>query len=133
MVLYADDAPRAVNTVMELIIWTSVVFVIGWVFGNWSAIRTFSHLLNRLGVTSDQLRNLNVETAPKDPEVIQIKIEQIGGSLYAYTADTDSFLAQGSTAEDLVKGILQRLPVGARVICSREQGGDLIASALKNG
>ncbi len=118
---------------MELIIWTSVVFVIGWVLGNWSAIKTFSHMLHRLGVTSDQLKNLNTDRAEPNSEVVEIKIEQIGGSLYAYTADTDSFLAQGSTAEDLVKGILQRLPVGARVICSREQGGDLIASVLKNG
>ena len=64
---------------------------------------------------------------------LNVKIEQIGGSLYAYTVDTDMFLAQGSTAEDLVRGILQRCPKGSRVICSRDQGGELIESAIKNG
>lgn len=136
MVLHPDDAPRTVNTGMELIIWTSVVFVIGWIIGNWSAIKTFSRILHRLGVSDQQLRKLNQEPqseAAEDPSVVQVKIEQMGTSLYAYTADTDTFLAQGSTADDLIKGILARLPAGSRVICSRDQGGDLIESALENG
>lgn len=121
---------------MELIIWTMVSFSLGWVIGNWNAIKTFSRILHKLGVTDQQLRRLNEEprdTAASEPDVVNIKIEQINGSLYAYTADTDTFLAQASTAEDLVRGILNRLPKGSKVICSRDQGGELIESAIKNG
>jgi uncharacterized protein YfcZ (UPF0381/DUF406 family) len=111
-----------------------VSFSLGWVIGNWNAIKTFSRILHKLGVTDQQLRRLNEEprdTAASEPGVVHIKIEQMGESLYAYTVDNDTFLAQGSTAEDLVKGILNRLPKGSRVICSRDQGGELIESALK--
>ena len=121
---------------MELILLTTVVFALGYMIGGWSAIKTFSRILQKLGVTDQQLRKLNEEQTAAVPEdrsntVVQIKIEQIGGALYAYTVDTDTFLAQGTTAEDLVRGILQRLPTGSKVICSREQGGELIESALK--
>lgn len=123
---------------MELILLTTVIFALGYVIGTWSAIKTFSRILQKLGVSDQQLRKLNEEQTAAVPEdrsneVVQIKIEQIGGALYAYTVDTDTFLAQGTTAEDLVRGILQRLPTGSKVICSREQGGELIESALKNG
>lgn len=118
---------------MELIIWTMVSFSLGWVIGNWNAIKTFSRILHRLGVTDQQLKRLNDDSTeiPKDRSVVHIKIEQMGQSLYAYTADNDTFLAQASTAEDLVRGILDRLPKGSKVICSRDQGGELIESALK--
>lgn len=101
--------------------------------GSWSSIQTFSRILAKLGITDQQLRKLNEEpqAASHGDSIIYIKIEKVGESLYAYTADTDTFLAQGSTAEDLVKSMLQRLPTGSKVVCSREQGGDLIESALK--
>lgn len=122
---------------MELVILSISIFILGWVLGNWNAIKTFSRILQRLGVTDQQLKTLHEEVRPEQPEpepgVVRIKIEKIGGALYAYTVDSDSFLAQGSTAEDLLKGIVNRLPVGSRVICSVEHGGDLIESALKNG
>ena len=123
---------------MELILWTTVCFALGYMIGGWSAIKTFSRILHKLGVSDQQLKKLNEsydtpEEAAAVPDVINVKIEQIGGSLYAYTVDTDMFLAQGSTAEDLVRGILQRCPKGSRVICSRDQGGELIESAIKNG
>ena len=123
---------------MELLIWTAITFALGYMIGGWSAIKTFSRILQKLGVSDQQLRRLNEQQQAErehsqDDRVVNIKIEQIGESLYAYTVDTDTFLAQGSTAEDLVRGILQRLPTGSRVICSRDQGGNLIESALKNG
>lgn len=120
---------------MELILFSAIGFALGYVMGGWQAIRTFSSILTKLGVTNEQLLKLNEssEQTTEEDHVVRIKIEEINGSLYAYTADTDTFLAQGSTAEDLVKGILQRLPTGSRVICSRDQGGELIESALKNG
>ena len=120
---------------MELILLTTVAFALGYMLGGWNAIQTFSRILHKLGVTDQQLRKLNESQTAPEPEdrdsVVQIKIEQVGNSLYAYTVDTDTFLAQGSTAEDLVRGLLQRLPKGSKVICSREQGGELIESALK--
>ena len=121
---------------MELIIWTTISFALGWMLGGWNAIKTFSRILHKLGVTDQQLRRLHEEpqdTAARESSVVNIKIEQIGGSLYAYTVENDTFLAQASTAEDLVRGILDRLPKGSKVICSRDQGGELIESAIKNG
>jgi hypothetical protein len=123
---------------MELIFLTTVVFFLGWIMGNWSAIKTFTRILQRLGITDQQLRDLNnsMKQAQPEPEasVIEIKIEQHGACLYAYTVKDDGFMGQGSTAEQLRDEILRRIPKGTRVICSRDQGGELIAAALeKNG
>lgn len=49
-------------------------------------------------------------------ELIQINIEQHSGVLYVYNKDTDEFMGQGKTKEDLEDVLAKRFP-GKRFAC----------------
>jgi hypothetical protein len=122
---------------MEYIILGIVAFYIGWKLSSiWSQI-TFSEILKDLKVSEDQLRKLAAEKGfvlddeETDPEAepvleeIEVKIEQHHGQLYAFRADNDQFLGQGTTRDDLVKRLAESLN-DVRLIIREENGATLL-------
>ena len=100
---------------------------------------TFREILKDLGVTTDQMRSLarknGIDLAEPEPEpeksslpVLEVRIEQHQGVLFAFRKDTDQFLAQGTDREALVKRLTENL-ANVRVIISEQDGAELI----KNG
>lgn len=113
-----------------------IAFALGWFLGSlvtrvwlhW----TFREILRDLGVTENQLRDLAVKsTAPLDKDqdselpVMEVKIEQHQGTLYAFRKDTDQFLAQGTDRDALIQRLTENLS-NVRVVVAREDGADLI-------
>lgn len=119
---------------LELII----AFVIGWILG-WrinDALRTAAvkALLKELGVTDQDLRRAALKNgiilaeAPEsaaDEVVVEVRLEQDGGQIYAYRKDDSTFLGQGHDKESLIAAIAHRMK-DVRLVIAQEDGADLL-------
>ena len=115
-----------------------ITFVIGWVLG-WrinDALRTtaIKELLKELGITEQDLRaaaarnGIEISEAPDtaaDEEVVEIKLEQHGGQIFAYRKSDNQFLAQGSNADSLIDRLNQTMRP-CRILIDKEDGADLL-------
>jgi len=115
-----------------------IVFAVGYWLGHRMAtvihIMSFKKILDELGIKRDDMlrlaeRNgldLPEEQQPKSTaEIVDVKLEQHQGQIYAFRKDNDQFLGQGSTAEALIERLNQTMKP-CRVIVAREDGADLL-------
>jgi hypothetical protein len=122
---------------MEYIIVGIVAFYIGWKLSSiWSQI-TFTEILKDLKISDQQLRQLandkgfeldDEEIDPGDEltlEEIEVRIEQHQGQLYAFRIDTDQFLGQGTSREDLINRLAENLN-DVRLVIREENGATLL-------
>jgi hypothetical protein len=126
---------------METVIIYVLVFALGWWAGSTltAALNriVFTQILQELGISSKQLRNLAVKhkiiedptehSAAADPEddltTIDVRIEEHQGVIYAYRRDTGEFLAQGTTKTQLIDHVKSRM-TDVRLIIT--EGEDLL-------
>lgn len=114
---------------MEYFIELLIVFGLGWYLGyKLSAVfhlRLFKMILEDMGIDNKKLVEFARKTGAEfiTPEVdeqfkaieedgleqIEIKVEKHSNTLYAFRKDNDQFLGQGSTKEDLIESMGQRL------------------------
>jgi hypothetical protein len=111
--------------------------VVGCIIGWWASWRRQQTIINGLLFSTVILmRELNIDhkdldrllaQAHEHKEIAeyQIRIEQHSGRLYAYTKDTNRFLAQGVDKEELVAEIT-RLNLGMTVTITEEDGAEYI-------
>lgn len=78
-----------------------IVFIIGFLFG-WFALR---------GVVIYRMRNLKkiLEDSVARPEIM-VNFSRSGDQIYAHNAETDEFLAQGTTKTEIVEQLQKRWP-----------------------
>ena len=90
-------------------------------------------LLKDLGVSERELERVrqqlakDLEPESEEPELteLEVKIEKIGTTLYAYELENDQFLAQGRDREELLENLKHNLN-NVRITVSKEHGADLI-------
>ena len=122
---------------MELLITAVAAFVIGFVWGGLITtvrqVQAFQQILKDLGVTTEQLLKLKRKIDQAEPEptartVIEVKLEQHNGVIYAYRKDTSQFLAQGTDRDELVANLIEKFArgEGAELIIREEDGADLV-------
>lgn len=111
---------------------------VAWAWGWWSAMRLHTKitmaLFRALGLTEQQLRSagdrviaqLKVD-ALRDQgiNIIDVRLEQHQGLIFAYRVDTAEFLGQGSNRDELISSIARRIP-GAQMRVSEDSGMELI-------
>lgn len=81
---------------IDYIITAIVCFAIGWKVREWYALRRLASLMSEME---------SIENGPV--EQLAIKIEKHKDMFYVYDDETDMFLAQGATKDDIAK-ILQK-------------------------
>lgn len=121
---------------MEYIIIALVAFFVGYKVSEFMHVLSFKKVLDDLGVTREQLRQLGEKAArelgrevpeefqdPEGLEVIHIKLEQHQGQIYAFRADNDGFLGQGTDRDSLILTLKQRMN-NVRLIV--DEGGELL-------
>ena len=115
-----------------------IVFALGWIIG-WKindAVRTTAirHLLKELGITDQDLRaaaarnGIMLADAPDtaaDHTVVEVRLEQHEGQIYAYRKSDDTFLGQGTDRDALIARLNQNL-TPCRVLIDKEGGADLL-------
>jgi hypothetical protein len=89
-------------------------------------------LLHQLGITHEKLMKLadDLVEAP-DTAAIIIRLEQVGGTIFAYRKDTEEFIAQGNTGEDLLAAMLKRFPTNEKFNIKIVEGADLLDSVAE--
>lgn len=132
---------------MELIDWITiaVIFALGFYAGHKLAsafhIRLFKMILEDLKISNEDLirvaRNNAAEFITPEQEQklkdieqaglekIEIKVEKHGEMLYAFRKDNDQFIGQGTSREDLIEAMAQRL---RNVHCTVVEGSEYMKS-----
>ena len=83
-------------------------------------------LMRELNIDHKDLdRLLEKAYEQQDLDQLEIRIESHSGQLYAYTKDTNEFLAQGADKETLMAKLTQ-LNLGITLIIDDEDGADLV-------
>lgn len=124
---------------METVIIVAVAFWLGWKLNELLMISSFRRIMEELKISQSRLEELakgidtkitDKEEQPKGEEV-EIKVEEVQGQLLAFEVTKDSFVAQGTTPDDLLSRIIERFPPGTRITVENGKGGDMIRAAAE--
>lgn len=127
---------------METLILVTLAFVVGFYVGKIvmrvGLTLAFILMLKDLGVSEADLQRVKarIENDMADPEksseesqsdldVVEIKLEQHSGVIYAFRKDNDQFLGQGADQEALIRRLGEKMR-NVRLLISREDGGELM-------
>ncbi len=106
-----------------------IVFALGWYIGHKISaafhVKLFKMILDDLGIDNKRLiavareraaefitpeQEAQLKAAEEDGlEQIDIKVEKHGEMLYAFRKDNDQFLGQGTSRDDLIAAMAQRM------------------------
>jgi hypothetical protein len=105
--------------------------IVGWKVNDALFKYTFGKMLNDAGVTDAKLAQFIKHWQPiveqesgisPLEDKISIRIEQHHGALYAFRKDTDQFLGQAATAEELIEVLKAKAHDGQEFTCTDEDG-----------
>jgi hypothetical protein len=88
----------------------------------------FKQILEDLKVTDKELMELRDQDDEEDDSIVEIKLEQHQGQIYAFRKDTDQFLGQGPDREQLIERLKTSFTGKITLIVREEDGADLIKS-----
>jgi hypothetical protein len=119
---------------LELIITFTIGWILGWKINDALRTAAIKALLKELGVTDQDLRaaaarnGIEISAAPDtaaDETVVEVKLEQHGGQIFAYRKSDDTFLAQGTDRDSLIDRLNQTMKP-CRILIYKEDGADLL-------
>ena len=123
---------------LEFIGWITLAALVGFWWG--SKITATLHraaaqmLLEALKITPEQIKkiqeDLEARLSSDDPEreILDVRLEQHQGVIFAYRSDDGLFLGQGTNQDEIIKSVSARLS-NCTVRIKEDQGADLL---LKN-
>jgi hypothetical protein len=127
---------------MEYIIVFVIGFALGWFLQSWISAKAFVEILKDLDVPEDKIIALAKRDGADVSEfedsakpVVELKVEQVGDRLMAYSAKDDFFVAQGVDAAALFKEIIAKHSIGTSVVIveGSELVNDYVTSLKKIG
>ena len=119
---------------LELIITFTIGWILGWKINDVLRTAAIKALLKELGVTDQDLRaaaarnGIEISAAPDtaaDETVVEVKLEQHEGQIFAYRKSDDTFLAQGTDRDSLIDRLNQTMKP-CRILIDKEDGADLL-------
>ena len=123
---------------IELIGWISAAGLVGFFIG--SRVTAALHqaaarfLLEQLKITPQQLKEVQdslsrrLEDLDSEREIIDVRLEQHQGVIFAYRSADNLFLGQGTSQDEIIKSVSARLS-NCTVRIAADSGADLL---LKN-
>ena len=135
-------APFLLNKDMDmdiLLFLIPVAFYIGWKANEAWMLLSFRTILEELKISNDQLKRIaadkGIQLTDSQPEpesdpgqnlpLLEVRLEQIDGQIFAYSLKDDLFLGQGTDRDSLVKRLTENLS-NVRVVIAKEHGAELI-------
>jgi hypothetical protein len=125
---------------LDLIIVAIVAFYAGWRGATWLHVMSFKALLEDLDVGEKELREMarrnNIRLPDHDEEEttitthVEVKVEQHQGQLYCFDLDSDRFVTQAASPEELIEKLFAAYPKGTKIQCEEDNGGSLIKDAI---
>lgn len=121
---------------IELILIFLLGMIIGWRVAEFIGRQVLHGILEQLGITDQQLRDVAKRNGIDLPEAhsshtdddlthVAVTIEEHNGVLYAYREDTQEFLGQGHDRESLITHISTHMN-NVKLIISQANGSDLL-------
>ena len=123
---------------VEFIGWVCLAAFVGFWWGSkvTAAIhRAAAHmLLEELKITPQQLKKIQedlehristIDEGEEDKEIIDVRLEQHQGVIFAYRCDDGLFLGQGTSQDEIIKSVSARL-INCTVRIAADQGADLL-------
>ena len=103
--------------------------LVGWKICNRFHTSLTSDLLKAVGVGEVQLKQaidrLQAELPSGSEDAmpaVEVKVEQVGDQLYVYRLDTQEFLCQGATRDEIINCLTTRYHKDFKIIVSEEHG-----------
>lgn len=122
---------------MDDSIYYLIVFAVGGYCGyklnELMMVWIFRKMLDDAGITTKQLdqfadhwkTKLGTQDESVELEDVEVKIEKHNDQLYAFRADSNEFIAQGKSKEDLLDAIEKRMS-NVKLIISQEHGAEFV-------
>jgi hypothetical protein len=115
---------------LEIILVLILGIVIGMKVSSYIQLMAMKQLLQDLGIKDQDLkdlikRNLGEEDQEPGLEVVEVKLEQHQGVIYAYRKDNDTFLGQGADRDSLIQRLNETM-TSCKVIVTQQDGADLL-------
>lgn len=110
-----------------------MAFIVGYNLGamvrGLTQIMAFRKIMQELGITDQQLRDLARKEGIDAPESqlpqVEVVLEKVNDQIFAYRKDTQQFLAQAPDTDSLIARLNETM-TPCRVVVSKEDGSDLL-------
>jgi hypothetical protein len=87
---------------MELLLTFVVGFILGKMYGYYKIVKMMKEVAEENGFNLEKELGLTKEE-PKIPEVYKLEVETHGNMLYLFDKESDNFICQGSSVQELAK------------------------------
>ena len=126
------------SLILLIVCVAAVAGVIGFQIAALMYQAIFADMLEKLGVTEDQVRKLGKQLGEElgqdtsmfdeadNKDAINIRIEKHNNTLYAYRKDTEEFLGQGTDKDELIERLNSKFANGAHLIVTEDDGAALV-------
>jgi hypothetical protein len=102
--------------------------IVGWKINDQLHTSLTTDLLKTVGVTESDLKQAIIKLQGEQPVSeealpgVEVRVEQVDNQLYVYRLDTEEFLCQGATRDDIVNCLATRFHKDFKIIVSEEHG-----------
>jgi hypothetical protein len=102
--------------------------IAGWKINDQLHTSLTTDLLKTVGVTESDLKQAIIKLQGEQPVSeealpgVEVRVEQVDNQLYVYRLDTEEFLCQGATRDDIVNCLATRFHKDFKIIVSEEHG-----------
>jgi hypothetical protein len=112
---------------VELIVGYCIGYAVAYYLTSKRFRKVIVDILLDIGITDHQLNRLRENNIIEDTksttvETVDVKFEEHGDNLYAFTVETDWFLGQGKTLSELIDRIRECYPNGVKINITVEHG-----------
>jgi hypothetical protein len=106
---------------MEVFLFLMVVFGAGFVLGKFHAYWNFARLMREIAESNGidfekELRKLSDEEEEPEKLVYKLMVETHGDLLYLFDKDTDEFICQGASVQELATIALERKKINLAAV-----------------
>jgi acyl transferase domain-containing protein len=114
-----------------IILAVALGFVIGWRVNEHIHQSILTDLLQRAGVTAEDLEkaidklSTEIDETPDSTTKVYVRVERVNEQIFMFRKDTNEFLAQGTTARDLLDALTKRFK-DMEFTVTKEDGAELL-------
>jgi len=118
--------------ILAFLIGCLVGVFVGWKINDQFHTSLTTDLLKTVGVTESDLRKAITKLQGEQPDSedvlpgVEVRVESVDNQLYVYRLDTQEFLCQGATRDDIIDCLATRFHKDFRIIVSEEHGAQYL-------
>ena len=121
------------DTILSILIFAAGMYC-GYKLNELLMAHVVRNMMEDAGITTKQLEKFSDHWKTKlgdeedesvTLEIVEVKIEKVDDQLFAFHLDSNEFIAQGKTKEDLLAAIEKRM-TNVKLVISQEHGAEFV-------